>query len=251
MASEAIIEKIQYLLKLAQGNTNINEAAAAFAAAQQLLMKHNLDQAQVEAVTGLKSAGEKIVDDVKPLYVGRRVILWKDHLANSLSMLNSCKMYIHNAWKLVPGDVQKEISYRVIGRPSDVEMVRYFFNSIVTQIEQLSAEALRLGKGSGKTFTNNFKIAAGQVVVSRLREMNQNVREEHAKEHGSAALVLVDQKAEAVEQWTKDNLELKPRSINYKTAADPDGYRAGREAGEKVSLNKGMSENKNDQKLLV
>jgi hypothetical protein len=245
MASEATLKKIRNLLDLAQGTKNLNEAAVAFATAQQLLLKHNLTQAQVEATTGFKEADEAIVNSNDPLYVGQRVVLWKDYLANKLSELNSCKMYINTSY--VPEDPRdrfsdnvKVISYRVVGRPSDVEMVRYFFNSIVTQIEYLSAAALKAGLGRGKTFTNNFKHGAAEVVVRRLQEMNQSVRAEHSQAYGIAALVLVDQKAEAVEKWAEDHLKLKPRKITYQTAGDVQGYLAGRKAGEKVSLNKGM-----------
>lgn len=246
MASEATLKKIRNLLDLAQGTKNLNEAAVAFATAQQLLLKHNLTQAQVEATTGFKEADEAIVNSNDPLYVGQRVILWKSYLANQLSKLNSCKMYINTSY--VPSDPRdrfsdnvKAISYRVVGRSSDVEMVRYFFNSIVTQIEYLSAAALKSGQGRGKTFGNNFKHGATEVVVKRLQEMNQSVRAEHSQTYGSAALVLVDQKAEAVEKWTEDHLKLEPgRKVAYQTAGDTQGYLAGRKAGEKVSLNKGM-----------
>ena len=250
MATEATLKKIRNLLDLASGTKNLNEAAVAFAMAQQLLLKHNLTQAQVEATTGFKEADEAIVNSTEPLYIGRRVILWKDSLANRLSELNSCKMYINHNYVTVGEEKIKVISYRVVGRPTDVEMVRYFFNSIITQIEWLSANALKIGLGRGKTFTNNFKHGAAEVVIKRLQEMNQSVRAEHSKAHGTAALVLVDQRAEAVEKWAEDNLKLKPRKIAYQTAADFSGYLAGRKAGEKVSLNKGMEATAKDSPKL-
>lgn len=243
MVNDAILIRIQRLLTLASNpGASVNESAAAFAAAQKLLARYNLDLAQVEITTGVKQASENIVNSTEPLYSGQRVILWKSTLAIGLCNLNACQMYIATTFV----DGEKEISYQVVGRSSDVALVRYFFNSIVSQIELLSSEALKRNLGRGKTFTNNFKHGASSTVIDRLNKTNQEVRAEYQ----STALVLVDNKATEVASWVRLNMKLGYRNVNYTAAGDSRGFNLGRAEGERVALNRGLDNGANGVKMM-
>lgn len=219
----SLIEKVQKLLSLSQSD-NVNEAATAFAVAQKLIFQHNLDISQLDEI---QQPVESIVDSQIPLYTGKRVVHWKSHLAFGLAKLNSCTTYISHF---------DGIAIRIVGHESNVELVRYFFNSIVSQIEFLSDQALKAGKGSGKTFTNNLKHSATITVIDRL----SLVRKEFQQEHGSTAMVLVDQKATEVKMWVSKNLRLK-ESVAMPYRPDANGWAAGVEAGKQVSLNKPLN----------
>jgi hypothetical protein len=232
MTNETILIRIQRLLDLASNNTNVNESAAAFAQAQKLLTRHNLDLATVAAATGIKQASEAIINSTEPLYTGQRVVLWKNNLAVELCEINACKMYISTTVV----NNKKQISYRIVGTSSDVMVVRYFFNSIVEQIEMLSANALRSGLGQGKTFTNNFKHGAQQTVIERLQKMHEEVRAEYAQ----TAIVLVDNKIAEVEAWVKTNMNLGAPHPSHTTTSDSRGFALGKEAGKNVSLARGL-----------
>ena len=241
MVNDSVLEKIRKLLALARGSTNDNEAANAFAQAQTLLSRHKLDAAQVELTTGVPQVSEPILNSSVPLYSGKRVIEWKSRLANEIAKLNACKLYIGNA---VAG-----IEYRLIGRQSDIDIISYLFDSIVSQIESASALALYQGKGSGKTFTNNFKHAASAEVIRRLIEAKNSVQAEFTKINGTAAMVLVDSRMQEVLQRKKKNLRLGKR-ISHGYKKDYAGIEQGRAAGQKVSLNRGLGSSGSGIRLL-
>jgi hypothetical protein len=232
MVNDSVLERIRKLLALARGSTNDNEAANAFAQAQTLLSRHKLDAAQVELTTGVPQVSEPILNSSVPLYSGKRVIHWKSSLANEIARLNACKLYINNSIK--------GIEYRLIGRQSDIDIVSYLFDSIVSQIEAASALALYQGKGHGKTFTNNFKHAASAEVIRRLIEAKNSVQTEFAKTNGTAAMVLVDSRMQEVLQWQEKNLPLRKGKQNAGYRGDMNGILQGRAAGQKVLLNPGL-----------
>ena len=252
-----ILNKIQKLLDLSNNNSNENEAATAFGQAQALLSKYRLSMAEVEAASATFSAGEQVIQSAKPLYVGERVVHWKSFLADSIAKFNGCKMFVN--FKYMCADCgsafvknnnnksicskcgvyvghKKQSRYVVVGRPSDIEIVDYLFHSVVQQIETLCKTAMQNGYGVGKTFSNNFKHAATDTVVGRLRSAHQEVRKEYA---GSAAMVLVDKKDAEVQKWMDDNVgKLRPLTIASRT--DHSARDLGRQADHKVSLNKGI-----------
>lgn len=259
--NEKILDKIRKLMKLAENNINLNEASAAFSQAQSLLTRHRLTMAEVENTRDIIPEDERIVESGRPLYSGERVIHWKSYLSDKIAKYNGCKMYVRTIYvckacesRFVPGNHiclkcqkyvghKKQCNYLVVGRPGDIEIVEYMFVSISRQIEMLCKRAMEEGKGSGKTYANNFKYGCSETVITRLREVYENVRKEY---EGSAAMVLVDRKDEEVLMWVNENLgklkQLKSASRNDKSALEQ-----GREAGHQVSLNKGIggSGNKN------
>lgn len=80
---DKIVERVQKILALGRRGGTEAEAAAAMAKAQQLLMLHNLDMAQVEGAAVGPQAREKVVRSTGMYIYQRR--LW-----NSVAQLNFC-----------------------------------------------------------------------------------------------------------------------------------------------------------------
>src|SRR5574343_474235 len=224
MIKELTIEKIKKLLALAEGTSNLNEAAVAFEQAQRLLIKHKLSQAELD-----QDVKENINIHPTPLYVGERKVSWKRYLAYGIARFNSCTMYTGYLIK----DGKDLIGYMVVGRPGDIENAVYFYNSISVQIESLSKKALADGLGTGKTFTNNFKLAATETGLSRLDKTIKEVKQEY---QGTQALVLVNNQLTEVDSLVKQNIKLTYKKNYITSRMDEEGIRLGRLAGEKVSL---------------
>ncbi len=232
VVSKKVLEKIQKLMALARGGANVNESANAFAHAQALLMKHRISMAEVElAATAFKQPDENIVEGTKPLYSGQRIIHWKSSLGDNLARLNHCSMFYYNYRN------PKSIKYLLVGRPSDMEIVHYMFESIVVQIERLCKDTMKAGFGEGKTWSNNFKHGAVETVIKRLREENQKVRDEYK---GTAALVFVDRRGVEVTEWIAKNMKLGKTQNTNVARQDQSARDMGRAAGNRVSLNKGI-----------
>lgn len=234
--SSRILDKIRKLMSLADNNSNLNESAAAFAQAQALLSKHRLTMAEVEAASETLQAGEQIIESAKPLYAGERVVRWKSYLASKIADLNSCKMfirYIRNYY-----NNKKESRYVVVGRPSDIEIVEYLFQSISSQIEILCKNCMQSeGLGGGKTFANNFKFAAVETVVERLKAADQEAKQDY---QGSAAMVLIKRHEAEVVNWMAEKIgklkSLPASSSQHNSTAQ----QLGRAAGYKIGLNKAI-----------
>jgi len=243
--SGVIINRINALLnKTVENGCTVAEAASAAKIAQLLLTQHRLTVADL-SVNG--ESQEDIHNKGEPLFVGARRVHWKDKLANCLATVNGCKAYVDTIMVQRTGRARRgsQVFCRIIGRDSDIQIVRYFFHYLEREIETLCKEAMGRNEGSGKTWSNSFKNGASDAICSRLREANQEIRDEA----NNTALVKLDNRDEAVSQWAEDN------GLKFKTPPDKNvnfsrhGYVQGKIAGSNVNLNKGITA-KNDPKQL-
>lgn len=83
-----IIERIQKLLALSGNNSSVNEAQAALLMAQKLLVRHNLDMADVGSI---RPPVENI--DEKLIYSSGRAENWRVILASVIAANFRCKVY--------------------------------------------------------------------------------------------------------------------------------------------------------------
>lgn len=224
--SEQILSKVRNLLALSK-NDNVHESSAAYKAAQKLLTKNRLTMADVYA--SAEKSREPIITSNEPLYAGIRAINWKGSLAAGITKANCCSCYWHSVW--VDGRWNKQLL--VVGRQSDIDVVRYLFSAVVAQIEAYCAAAMLRNRGGGKTFANNFKYGATNTVVERLAEAQQEVEEEY---EGTTALVLVNKDKAELDVAMK---ALKLRKRTVKSRYDDRGQEAGKRAGRRVNLSRG------------
>ncbi len=229
MSDTKILDRIKKLITLANAKGNTNECANAFAQAQRLLMKHKLTMADLDSFTD--EADEPIEESDMELY-GKRIIGWKRYLANEVAKLNACRTFTRSGY----GNAQ----HFIVGRASDVEVVNYIVTSVVSQIEYFCKKAMKNGEGSGKTFSNQFKFGAAETVVSRIRQANAEIKKEY---QGTNALVLVNTRSAEVDAHMEENYKLR-KAPSYRVARDHSARDAGRAAGRKVSLSKGMKTTK-------
>ncbi len=219
--SDKILSKVKNLLELSQNNANVNEAAVAYKAAQKLLSENRLSMADVECFDD--SLDEPVEEG--PLYEGKRAITWKGSLAHGIAHCNGCEVYWDNH------GYKKKLT--LVGRSSDISIVRWLYSLVSNQIEMFCKAALISNGGGGKTFSNNFKRGAVDSVLRRLQEAKREVEQKY---EGSQALVFVKKKDEAINQhMSKLNLRSKKTTARY----DRRGYSAGIEAGKRVDLSRG------------
>jgi hypothetical protein len=174
MSLSTVIEKIQKLRRLAT-SANVNEAAAAAAAADRLIQQHGLEEAQLQADG--QAPGEVAVEDRDPLCEWRGwVPQWQLSLACLLSQHYDCASYRYR-------NIGRT-EFRIVGRPSDVQTMRYMYAWLTLEIERL-AQADR--NGSGTSYRNSFRHGAVHGVMLAMRESKKVAQAEAS----SAAMVLV------------------------------------------------------------
>lgn len=226
-----IIKKIHDLMRLSS-SANENEAAAAFAKAQELLTKHRITMASVEDAVSKENA-PSITGTV--IEQGKRVITWKTNLLHVICKLNGCFDYIWHG--------TDKVGVNINGFENDVEIVKYMYESISQQIEFLAAKARELKLGDGKTFYNNYKLGIVSAVNRRLTEANAEAKKPYV---GTTALAVIENRLSVVEKEIRNKVRLKNIPVVY-SRQDIDGFRLGQSDGSKVNIAPGLGANSTKQ----
>lgn len=240
MEQDRVIDKVKKLLRLSTSD-NVNEAAAAAARAQSLMDEHRIDQAMFDVSDdGGEPAetDEDVVDhDQDPVEVGRAIASWKGQLLMAVCAVNACKCY--RGYQAFEGRYVRNLC--IIGRPSDVAMVKHLYAYLAHEIERLCRKENR---SYGRTWMNSFRLGAVSEVSRRLRLAAKNTQDERRKAlEGNTkalavldrALVRIEQRSADVEKWAKENMNLRNRSSG-RSNRDWSGYEAGKEAGRSIDL---------------
>lgn len=240
---EKVLDKIQKLLALSENNPSPEEAAAAAARAEELMVKYNVTRYMVESSSGVEHK-EPIIDGWKVGHVfesGSKVI-WKQMLAVGVAEVNSCRIY----YKVEPGKGGRRINHMCpIGTESDIVITKYLYLYLRDEIDRLCK---RDNGGYGKTWANNFKMGATDVIIARLKEEHKKSIERVKGElseianqqgvplvHVTNALAKLENKKSDIRKFM-DGMNLTKSKTTHRTLKDLDGYAAGRAAGREISL---------------
>jgi hypothetical protein len=226
MTDASLIEKIKKLLNLANGrNVNVNEAAAAAARAQELCFKHKLDLAQLQADSGEtdEGVGREAAD-----FPGLR-IQWKQDLMWTVARGFYCTAIRSQTFvqsKSTKRRVQV-ISFILVGKPTDIQTVKYVYEYLWREIERLSFLET---KGQDWTYKNNFRAGAVESVRIRLEEQ----RKTQSEGVSETALVKVEGQEER-DEFVK--LNIKTHKIQRYSKVGQSGFHHGKiTADEKLPL---------------
>lgn len=122
-----IIDRITKLLALSK-SSNVHEAATAAARAAELMLQYKLDAADLEIAAGEREAPEAVTEETLEGDAGRRkATSWRGALAHVLGEAFNAKSY----------SVWGSNKIQIIGRPSDIQTVRYLFAYLGNEIERL------------------------------------------------------------------------------------------------------------------
>lgn len=230
-----IADKVAALLAKAEGTDNAHEAEAYMAKAEELMLKHNVEMAQVQAKRpGVRVAEEIIIEKIRVEgQFTKAMVTFSAVVAEPFSL----KAYQQLVDKK-PG--VKEHGYAwLVGHRSDVEQAAALCRSLLTQcIAQekhwwrTEGDALTSWQKPSQRYISRreFYFAFGSGARSRLAETRNRVVKETG---GGAELVLVD-RAKKVEDWVNENMGKARAAKNNMQAGSMEarvaGYAAGRDA---------------------
>lgn len=241
MTRDEAIQKALKLLKLA-GSCYPEEAALAAQRAQEILDRYEISSAMLqEAGEAPTEPEEEIVNfqgHAAPVDImGQNLSWWAVYLAGHLAKVNACCIFLGYVF----GDKRRR-TIEIIGRPSDVEKVRYLYQYLCREVDRL---ADRDGRGCGKTWRNQFRMGVVATIGGKLAQAQQQVQSEMRGEcQGNAqALVRLDRaiarlsdKQATTEQWVKAHMKFK-NARGSAARTDYGAYQRGRKAGEEVAVN--------------
>lgn len=219
--SDSLINRVKKLLALADNNPNIHEASAAAAKAQELIARHNIQQAFLKAETGDTGQNEIFTEMV---HKSGRVASWLVILANAISDANGCSCYY------TPGT-----GIKVVGEADDIALVQVIFcwlEGEVTRLCKLSCSQRGMSKSAGRVFANNFKLGAVAALKERLAEIHQRLTAEvEAMPNGTYALSIIGHKLIRAQAALP-----KLRAKKFRYQGDSNGYSQGVAAGNRIKL---------------
>ena len=215
----AVLEKVRKLRALST-SSNVHEAAAAAAAAERLLQEHRLVEADLEAAGAEARTRAGAVCGGTIHVEGARRTLWRVQLATNLARAHGCETYLE-PHAVADGAIRRLSWHHVIlGRPDDVENVKYVFgwlSSVITQLVE------RHGKGRGISWRRSFCIGA----VFGIREAMEAAAAVVRSRASSSALVVLDARRSAAASLLPKGL----RSTSCPTVRDASAFDIGKETG--------------------
>lgn len=213
-----ILDTIKKLFALGQ-SPNEAEASLAIAKAHQLLVKYNLNTAD------LKTDESNVIEE--EFSKDNRIAPWKKILLHCIVEVNFCGTY-----QTVGGSSKgyyrqaREYVTKIVGKKHNivaaVAMAEYLFEAIDRLADKV--------KGNGRSFVASYKAGVADNLSSRLQAM---IERDEAEDSDSRELV-VSSKAD-IDNFFK-NIALKHRKINQ-NISEGNAYAHGRVDGDQIRLN--------------
>lgn len=241
MNIQDVLRKVTGLRNLAAKAGTVAEAEAAAARADALIHKYRLSEADVESASTeapkeAPTEGAPLAESMTqiPKWHRRLVCILADHYG-CFMWTSGCRGY---KWKI-----------RIVGRPSDVEVVRYMFAWISTEIARFAQNE------HGKADRNAFCLGACVGIRDALRRSTNTANAEHVQQSatpasagsvsgsapilGSSALALVA-RGEASKKEAERIVGKFVQTSKTKSSGSSDSFLRGRTAGDKMHVGKSL-----------
>lgn len=236
MNIDQAIDRARKLFALATSD-NANEAASAAAKAQEILDRHDISQAMLDTTDADEDEEiENFADKSAPLDSAKTIASWRGSLATAIATANQCKVYTSRS--SVKGALEGKRTIEIIGRPSDVQKVRYLFAYLTHEVTRL---VKRDARGCGRTWANNYRHGAVETLAEAIRETRANVAADMRAAADGLSLVRVnnalaklDARASAVDLYARKNLRLS--SVRSSARGNKSAHQQGREAGKEIKI---------------
>jgi hypothetical protein len=216
-----ILHRVRSLLAKAESTTFPDEAEALTAKAQELMARHAIDGAVIDAErgSGPQVGGRRVaVDDP---YAGPKAMLLE-----AISSANRSR----SVWS-------KGFGYAtVFGTEGDLDAVELLYTSLLVQAARaMFAEGVGPTGAGGRTrsFRQSFLVAFSSRIGERLRDAVDTATDAYADQHATLLPVLASRREAA--EAACDETFPKVRSFSA-SANDWWGWRAGNEAAEAAQL---------------
>lgn len=240
-----VIQKIRALLKLSESTHSQAERESAMSLAQELIAQYQVAQADIDAANG--KAEEQDDLEGKVIFESARASGWKSELAFAVASLN-------NTFCLKFSGVRGEASHkrgsrwRVFGKPSDIEITQYMFESLVTTITELSKQYVPFGLRRGvNPERESWALGCVRGFITKMTQAKAGVL---ATANQSTAMVLVNRPKEIEGKVLANDKTLKLRAgVPSKAQIKNTAFQSGFQKGGTLSVNPGMGASGNVSKL--
>lgn len=225
---DPVLTRIRALLAKAESSEFEAEATALTAKAQELMTRHAIDAAAVEA--GLGQRDERPVAIRVP--IDRPYVDAKSLLLQVVAQSGRCRAVFH----------ERLAMSTIAGFAADVAACEMLFTSLLLQAQHAMAQAAA-GTAAGartrrQSFRSAFLVAYAQRIGARLAEINEATVSDAVAEGSSAFLPVLRSRADEVDDYVKEqfgDLLSSPVRGGY----DNLGWASGQQAADRAQLNAG------------
>ncbi len=218
---QRILERIRKMLAMAEGQSNINEAATAAAMAENTMRKYQISEAEVM----VKDLDRGDVEDVMVDNHTRTMPTWVDWIAVGVARAVECEV------------TRGSGSHRFYGVGGDAQVAAEMMKYLVKEVDRL---AKKFPGDRGER--GSFRRGAGSVLQDRLEDLGRERKEEFQQTSSGQELIVVKQQL----------IVAAHGEFSYTTGGrrrEQFGYYEGREAGGNINLAKQIGEGPRQQKI--
>ena len=224
-ADRKITERVRRLLAMAADSSSPEEAAIAARRAAALMEKHNLEHADVLLRQGI---GDRMVEQ-RASRSYRRAPRWYNSLAVPVAHLYDCEV------RLEFDEGSGRWEHEFIGLDDDALVASYVLDYLAAEIDRLAAR-YRERCAADRQASYDFRLGAAHEIVVMLRAMERDKRSREVQA-SAASRELVLAKRELI----RERYDIRYDSTRYRYR-DSGHYSAGRAAGSRVRIRKGVNE---------
>jgi hypothetical protein len=226
---DAIAERITALLDKAESTSYPEEADAFLAKAQQLMARHAIDEAMLDAARGSQDEIAQIDLVIAAPYASAKSVL-----LGAVAAANRCRVVSATR-------PNGRVLCTMVGFDTDIRHARSLYLSLSHQAVRFMLDAPLPPGDTPRRFRHSFLLAYAQRIGERLREADRAARREaeaeersHAGE-ASVSLVMASREARVDRALDEAFPRLRTRRIQSSSGG---GHRSGRAAADRSSLDR-------------
>jgi hypothetical protein len=223
-ADDRALRRIRGLLAKAESTEFPDEAEALTAKAQELMTRHAVDAALLDA--GPWPTGGGAVDS-RRVHVREPYVRAKMQLLGAVAEANDVRVVWYSNLGIA----------NLIGVRSDVAAVELLFTSLLLQVAQAltaTERSLRV-RSASRSFRRSYLLGYAHRIGERLHTARRRATAEAAADHGVDLLPVLRSRQAAVEQRVAE-LFPRVRATRSRASVDAGGWYAGREAAERADV---------------
>jgi hypothetical protein len=221
-----MLGRIRALLTKAERTEFPEEAEALTAKAQELMTRHAIDAAALDAERGIGPADQVVA---RRVHIDNPYPEAKVRLLDSIATANGARA----VW------LEGVAMVTLVGLPTDLDAVELLFTSLLLQATRAMTAAGRAASGRARSvsFRRAFLVSYAVRIGERLERARSQTMEEATSAHGSSLLPVLRARKQAVDdafaQLFPDTYGVERRSF------DASGWHAGRLAADTADLASG------------
>jgi hypothetical protein len=221
---DRVLRRIRGLLAKAESTEFPDEAEALTAKAQELMTRHAVDAALLDA--GPASSGGAAVG-TRRVHVQDPYVRAKMQLLAAVAGANDVRLVWYQSLGIA----------NLVGTTSDVDAVELLFTSLLLQVAQALAAAERPwgGRPASRSFRRSFLLGYAHRIGERLTTARERATAEAAAAHGVDLLPVLRSRQAAVEERVAE-LFPRVRASRNRSSVDAGGWYAGRSAAERADV---------------